>query len=237
MLFNAGSAYKEAGHCKTALLRYRHLLDRSLKHPDFKSRGLLEISYIYECLGEFDKSFVSLKDLDRLRSFLPWLSGQIVYPARLSIAYAQQDLPVQAERYKSLALTKVLRARQVFSTQKQLTGELSRAFYLMGRSFVSKAHVQSRGFLMSFPYHQLYILQSCFMEHKLWSDLSQKELELLFEKLALALSGQKERQKHKKIILRALTQGREMVKKEGSKKWTDFYFKKSQAIIKILGKS
>ena len=163
-LFNAGSAYRTAHQCQISLNRYRQLLDYSLKNPSFKSRGLLEISFVYECLGNKELAFVSLKDLESSLSFLPWVLGQIVYPARFALAHARLGQMVQAENYKSLSLTRILQSRKAFSSEKELNQEMSRLFYLMGRSYVKKEYIHPEAFFNAFSYHQLYLLQSLFLK-------------------------------------------------------------------------
>ena len=66
-LFNGGSSYREGGDCAASVQRYQHLLDRSLEEPLFKARGLLEISYSYECLGNIKAGYLALADLSSLR--------------------------------------------------------------------------------------------------------------------------------------------------------------------------
>ena len=237
MFFNAGVAYKESGQCKKALIRYRQLLDRSLKQPSFKARGLMEISYIYECLGNTELSFLSLKDAEKVRSSLPWILNQIVYPARLAIAHARLGKIAQAEHYKSLSLTRILQSKTAFSSEKELNEQMSRIFYLMGRSFVKTENLKAESFFQSFSYHQLYLLQSLFLKDKIWSKLSKKELEFLFDKLVFALSKFKDKQKYRKLLVRTIEDAHVLIKKEKSKKWEVFYSKKSKPVLKLLSKS
>lgn len=234
MLFNAGVAYKEAGQCEKALSRLRRLLDRSLKDPLFKARGLMEISYVYECLGNTDSAFISLKDAQKFRSSLPWTLNQIVYPARLASAYAQLGQISKAEYYKSLALTRILQSKNSFSSEKELNEQVSRMFYLMGRSYIKKEYLQPDAFFRAFPYYQLFLLQSLFLKHQTWSNLSRQELDLLFDKLLHALLNVKNRGKYKKIISQAIEEGQLLIRKEKSKKWGNFYQKKSRPILKLL---
>lgn len=234
MLFNAGIAYKEAKECKKALSRFRKLLDRSLKDSSFKARGLIEISYIYECLGKSDLALFSLKDVQTAGSSLPWTLSQIVYPGRLAIAYAGLGQISKAENYKSLALTRILQSKTAFSSEKELNERVSRMFYLMGRSYVKKENLQPEAFFKAFSYHQLFLLQSLFLKDKLWSNLSQKELNLLFDKLNFALSNFKNKKKYKKLLTQSIESARILVKKEKSKKWNAFYSKKSNMILKLL---
>lgn len=237
MLFNAGSAYRSAGHCKKALNRYRKLLDHSLKDPSFKARGLMEISFVYECLGNRELAFVSLKDLEPLLSSLPWNLSQMIYPARLALAQAGLGKIVQAENYKSLSFTRVLQFKSAFSSEKELNKQMSRSFYLMGRSYVKKEHINPESFFQTFSYHQLYLLQSLFLKDKVWSDLSKKELQALFDKLVFALSKFKEKQKYKKFLLQNIREAQILINKEQSKEWRRFYFKSSQPVVKLLSKS
>ena len=234
MLFNSGSAYKEAGQCKKALVRFRELLDRSLKSLPFKARGLMEISYVYECLGRTDLAFVSLKDVQKFRSSLPWVLNQIVYPARLSIAYARLGQSSKTEHYKSLALTRILQSKTAFFSEKELNERVSRMFYLMGRSYVQKDHIQPEAFFKVFPHHQLFLLQSIFLKDETWSTLSQQELNLLFDKLNFALSQFKNKQKYKKLLTQAIEEAHKLIQNEQSKKWESFYYKKSQTVLKLL---
>lgn len=237
MLFNSGVAYKSAGQCRKALARLRKLLDVSLKKSSFKARGLLEISYTYECLGDRDLAFFSLKDIEKIHSFLPWGLRKTVYPARLAIAHARLGQLSQAEHYKSLSLAEILQSRGLFSSENELNEQLSRLFYLMGRSYVRKEHILPEAFLQSFPYHQLFLLQSLFLKNKTWSDLSKKELDSLFNKLDYALSKVKNKEKHKKSLIQSIDSARQLIKRENFKQWENFYSKRSKSILKLLSSS
>ena len=233
-LFNAGSAYRSANQCKKALSRYRQLLDHSLQQPSFRARGLMEISFVYECLGNRELAFVSLQDLEPFLSSLPWFLSQMVYPARLALAQARLGKMVQAENYKSLSLTRILQSKEAFSSEKELNEQMSRLFYLMGRSYVKKEYMNSEAFFNAFSYHQLYLLQSLFLKDKLWSSLSKRELQSLFDKLLFALSKFEEKKKYKKLLLQNIREARILIQKEKSIKWEKFYFKNSQPIVKLL---
>ena len=236
MLFNAGSAYKEAGLCKKALIRYRRLLDRSLKDPSFKARALMEISCIYECLGDAELAFLSLEDAKTSRSFLPWSLNQIVYPARLAIAHARMGQISEAEHHKSLSLTNILQSRTAFSSEKELNERAARMFYLMGRSYIQKKHLKPEVFFKAFPYHQLFLLQSLFLKEKIWSKLAEEELNLLFDKLLFAVQNTKDKQKYKKLLTKTIKDARILIKKEKSKKLESFYSKRTRQILNLLSK-
>ena len=237
MLFNAGVAYKEAGQCKKALSRYRKLLDHSFKILPFKARGLMEISYIYECLGDRDLAFLSLKDAEKLHASLPWDLKQMVYPARLAIAHARLGQMAKAEYYKTLSLTQVLQSKTVFSSEDELNERVSRIFYLMGRSYIKKEYLQPEAFFKAFSYHQLFLLQSLFLKNKTWSHLSKKELDRLFDKLIFAISHFKGKQKYKKLLVQTIKEAQILIKNEKSKQWENFYSKKSKPVLNLLSKS
>ena len=242
MLFNAGSAYKEAGQCKKALSRYRKLLDLSLKKPDFKARGLFEISSAYECLGDSELALISLKDVKSIQGSLPWELRQMALPARLAIAYARLKEMSPAKNQHSMALTKSLQAGKMFSSEKALNEKMSRMFYIMGRSYDPKSLLNKTdsagGFLRAFPYYQTYLLQSLLLENKDWSPLAKKELESLFDKLAFALSSirKKDIAQYKQDLVQAINSAQALIKKEKSKRWQKFYFKKSRQAVQLLSK-
>ena len=120
MLFNAGVSYKEAGACEKARLRQKSVLDHSFRIPDFKSRALLELSYIYECLGKTEIALLTLKDLEKFRKALPWDWNHILYPARLSLAFARLDYKTEADQYKSISLEKILEYKQIFTKEQEI---------------------------------------------------------------------------------------------------------------------
>ena len=230
MLFNGGSSYREAGDCETAVTRYRRLLDRALKHIRFKARGLLEISFAYECLGQTRLSFLSLKDVAAFRESLPLEFQRTVYPARLGIAYAAMEQPRQSLSYQSLALNGILQLKRHYSSEKDLSHNLSRLFYFMGRSYTLKSNLDPVPFILSFPHHQLYLLQSIFLKDKTWSSRSEKELSVVFEKLKKALDSPDLRKKYKNHILTALKKGEILSQNETDSFFTVSYKAKAKKI-------
>ena len=236
MLFNAGVSYKEAGECEKALSRQRSTLDHSLRKPDFKSRTLLELSYIYECLGNSKMTLLTLKDLEKFRKSLPWEWNHILYPARMSLAFARRGDKKQANQYKSLSFEKILEYKKTFTKEKELQEQISRIFYLMGRSYVKTDHLKTPDFLQAFLYHQVFILQALFLKDKTWTKMAETELNLLFDKLIFAVSQLKEKNKYKEEIKSALKTGQVLIEKEKSKKWQIFYNKKSRSVLNLLSK-
>ena len=223
MLFNSGSSYREAKDCTSALNRYRKLLDQSLVQPIFKARGLLEISSTYECLGKDEMSFLSLKDLSHLRNHLSSDFQKTIYPARLSIAFAKLKNEIKAKHYKSLALTGILQLKMDYTSESKLTKDLSRIFYLMGRSYVLKKNLNAESFLSSFSYHQSYLLQGLLLKDNHWFPKIKKELLLLYEKLEISLKDPNFKKLYAKSIKFSLNEAEALIKKEKDLKVLSFY--------------
>ena len=225
MLFNAGSAYRELGDCNTSVRRYRQLLEKSFNQMRFKSRGLLEISYSYECLGKTKLSFVSLKDLNLIRKNLSLPFNLSIYPARLGIAYARSGKPLRAEQYKSLALNGILQLKTRYSSEEKLNTEVSSFFYMMGRSYVQKKHLEPKAFLRAFPYYHLYLWQVLFIEDKEWTLLAQKELISVYDKLKQSLKDQKGSQVSKANVNQSFKDIELLLKKEKKLHLKKFFYK------------
>lgn len=236
LLFNAGSTYMKLGDCERAIARYRRAIERSLKQPQLKTRGLMEISYSYECSGDLKASYLSLRDAGDLRIQLPLEIRRMVYPARLSIAYAWRGQKPKAENYKSFALTGVLQNKMHYSSSKELESNLSRVFYLMGKSYTSTENLKDRSFVRSFSYHQFYLLQSIFLNNKDWSHRSKKEMSLLFDKLVyvFARSSFQDKNKYKIEISKAIKESQILIKREKLDQIESFYNKQFLKIKKFL---
>ena len=233
-LYNAGLAYKSAGDCETSLSRFRSVLDKSFKKlREYQAISLLEISSVYECLGENDMSLSSLKDLEKKLKYLTLSFQQNLYPARLSIAWSQQGDFKKANKYKSLALTKILQYKKGLA-REDLKKDLARLFYLMGKSYMKKEHLQTEPFIFSFLYHQMFLLQSLFMEDEKWSSLAVKALDRLFDNLAFLLSQTENKEQYKKMVKKSLKMGFSFIEKEKSKDWKNYYYKKSKQIEKLF---
>ena len=234
-LYNAGLAYKSAGDCEKALFRFRSVLDRSFKDfKDFQARALLEISFVYECLGQSDLSLSSLKDLEKTIHFLPFDVQKILYPARLCLAWARLGDLNLAEAYKSLSLNQILEYKRSSQPEKKIKQEISRLFYLMGKSYVKKKYLKAENFIPSFVYHQIFLLQSLFLKDETWSPQAQEELNRLFDRLIVALSQTENKQLYKSKVERSLKIGSSLIKREKSKEWEGFYDKKSKLVMNLF---
>ena len=239
MLFNAGSSYREAGRCGLSVSRYSRLLELSLKkQPAFAARGLLEISFSYECLGDSKAVFLALRDARAFEDYMPLDLSAVLWVARIGIALARQGRIGPAEESKSKALTLTLQLKEAYSSEREMRERLSRIFYLMGRSYISKEALKKNGrlkaFLQALPHYQAYLLQSVFLSGGSWTKLAERELSRVFEKLQSALRASKSGQEHKKAVLAALEEGAGLAEKEKSKKWRDFYRERTKKILAAI---
>ena len=233
-LFNGGSSYRGGGDCASSVKRYQQLLDRSFENDLFKARGLLEISYSYECLGKPKATYLSLHDISSFRNHLPKEIRIAVYPARLSLAYARFQQFDKANGYQALALNGVLQLKMGHSLEKALKKDLSRVFYNMGQIYIKEPHLNPKAFLSTFPYHQLYLLQSVFLQDDFWSSQSKEELSRAFKLLQMALQKNQSETQFKKYIRLSLKEGQLLVEKEKKPDLKSFYLKLSKEISHLL---
>ena len=235
-LYNAGLAYKSIRICDTSLSRFRSVLaDSFKKKQDYQAISLLEISLVYECLGQEDSSLSSLKDLEKKLNFLD-NSQQIIYLARLSLAWSKQGNFTKAKEFQSLALAQTLKFEKGLK-KSDSKEKLSRLFYLMGKSYVKKEHLVADAFINSFFYHQVFLLQSLFIQHEKWSVQAHKNLDQLFKKLILALNKTENKKKYKKSVEESLALGSSLIKNENKKSWINYYKVKSQKVQKLLSQT
>ena len=236
MLFNSGSLYRQLGDCEKSVDRYRKTLEKSLRNPTLKSRTLLEISYSYECLGNFKSSYLSLKDLEYSKTHLSQELAKFVYPARLGIAYSWMGKKSQAKRTKLSVLKEMAIHKTLNPSDKKLENHSSFLFYSMGKSHTKITNLKDQKFIRAFPYHQFYLLQSILFNNKDWSHRSKKELAKLFDNLVyvFARSNQKDRNKYAEEISKSLGDSKDIIKKEKSPKIRHFYNKQTAKIRKFL---
>lgn len=235
-LFNGGSSYREGEDCARSVQRYQRLLDRSFKEPLFKARGLVEISYSYECLGNIKAGYLALSDANSLRGHLPKNFQRAIYPARLSLAHARFQQFDKADSYQSLALNGILQLKMEYPSEEALKKGLSRIFYDMGRVHLGQSvHLKPEAFISAFPYHQLYLLQALFLWDDFWSGRAKKELMEAFKNLHLSFIREKSlKVQYKDYILLSLKEGQVLVEKEKSPGLKSFYIKESSKIRSLF---
>ena len=232
-LFNAGGSYRKAGDCARSALRYQSLLDRALNYPLFKARGLLEVSYSYECLGKLKAGRMALLDIKSLDRHLPPEIRLTVYPARTSLAFARFQQFDQADFFRALALNGAMQLRLDYSDEKSLKEGLSRLFFSMGRVYDQKENLDPKAFISAFPYHQLYLLQSVFLNGGLWSSKSQTEIKKAFKLLRLSLKSPPS-SRLKDYVRLSLKEGKLLTEREKKPSLILFYSKLAEGIERAL---
>lgn len=192
-LYNLASAYKELNQCEKAESIYQKLMPLVDKHLPLKSHIYLSLSYVYECLGQFENTLITLKE--GLQYSTPHSKdiNLIEYPARLALAYIRMDedktgLKLQKTLYANMEVIK-----KTFRISSAADKNFSRYFYIIGRSHINSSYIKLPSFLKMLSYYQTYLTQSILLNIDPWSDHSQKELENIYFKMWLALK--KERNK------------------------------------------
>ncbi len=182
-LFNAGSAYLQLGQCdksKSVLSELAQQVDDDYK---FKPQILLQLHYSYECLNEPHKALAVLKDVDKRRAFLSDEVKLVEIPARFSILYAQIKNDNQALRFQNLALKGLKTIKSSIKDSAVLAETASKLFYVMGKSRVHEQHLKIHEYLLTLPYHQIYLTQSFLLSDSVWAPQSRTELQRLYSKL------------------------------------------------------
>ena len=121
-----------------------------------------------------------------------------------------------------------------YSSEEAIKKELSRVFYNMGRVYTKKEHLKPKAFLSAFPYHQLYLLQSLFLQDDFWSTKAKETLAEAFEMLQLSLKEKRMKTQFKDYILLSLQEGELLVKKENKPELKSFYSKLFKKVRPLL---
>ena len=91
-LYNLASAYKELNQCKKAESTYHRLIPKVEQYRHLKPRIYLSLSYVYECLGQPEKTLITLKEgINYMASDSTEDIKLIEYPARLALAYIRMN--------------------------------------------------------------------------------------------------------------------------------------------------
>jgi len=165
ILYNAGVAHESMSECKRATELYRKAVSGAvaLKLPRVEAEAFYRLSLAYECLGDDQKTIVSLLDTKkRSKNLVPEIAS-CELPARLAAAYArigQRDKALQYFHEASNGL-------KVALTQSGTTTRIQQQFaaktlYAMGTlTPVQKGlNGDSKGFLSALSMQQPYLLQS-----------------------------------------------------------------------------
>ena len=222
-LYNLASAYKELNQCEKAETIYQNIILKSGKISHLKPRIYLSLSYVYECLGQKEKTLIALKEGTRYINHLTQDIRLIEYPARLSIAYIRlnedkRGLKIQKEVYQNLEAVK-----KNFRISSAADENFSRYFYIIGRSHVRPDHIHLPTFLKMFPYHQAYLSQSFLLQAGNWSVMAEKEIGDLYRKMWDGLKKQKDKKIYKEQVRKILNQLKNIVRTSKSKELEIIY--------------
>ncbi|MDE0118416.1 MAG: hypothetical protein OXM55_00210 [Bdellovibrionales bacterium] len=222
-LYNLASAHKEVGQCKEAENIYQRLLAKKGTLPHLKARIYLSLSYVYECLGQAEKTLIALKEGEKYINYLTEDIRFIEYPARLSMAYIRMDedktgLKIQKKVYQNMEMMK-----KVYRINSAADENFARYFYIVGRSHVHSDHIQLRRFLKMLFYHQVYLTQSLLLEAGDGSVKAEKELGDLYCKMWSKLKRQKNKKTYQIQVTKILNQLKDISINSKSKKMRAIY--------------
>ena len=165
VLYNAGVAHDGLGECKRSSELYRKAITGSvaLKRPRVEAEAYYRLSMAYECIGDDQKTIVSLLDTKkRAKNLTPDIANAEL-PARLAVAYArigQREKAMQFFREAGNGLKLAL-------TQAGTTTQIQQKFaaktlYAMGTLTPLQKGLNGdpKGFLTALSMQQPYLLQS-----------------------------------------------------------------------------
>lgn len=124
VLFNLGSTYENTQQCQKAEKTYQKLLSLIEHNSTFEAQTLLRLHYVYDCLGQLEKSLTFLKDADKKSHKLNKISQLVEIPARFSILY------MQLNKKMSLLTTKI----KLLVESKNLNHPLKTLVYSMKKA-------------------------------------------------------------------------------------------------------
>lgn len=186
VLFNLGSTYEHTQQCQKAEKTYQQLLSLIKNNSTFEAQTLLRLHYVYDCLGQLEKSLTFLKDADKKSHKLNKISQLVEIPARFSILYMQLNKKNESFNYQNKAFSGIKKLKSPIKDSRLLDEKGSELFYIMGRSFSHPSYIQMDHYLKALPVHQIYLIQSILLSESFWSQLAQKELYSLYDKLLKA---------------------------------------------------
>jgi tetratricopeptide (TPR) repeat protein len=165
IIYNDGVAHENLNECKRAAELYRKAISgaSALRIPRVEAESYYRLSLAYECLGDDQKTIVSLLDTrKRAKNLAPELSAAEL-PARLATAYArigQRDKALQYFKEAGNGL-------KVALTQAGTTSRIQQAFaarilYAMGTLTPIQKGLNGdpKSFLSALAMQQPYLLQS-----------------------------------------------------------------------------
>ena len=223
-LYNLAGAYKETGRCPKAEKIYQSLLLKTKNMPHLKPRVYLGLAYVYECLGQAEKTLKALKEGGAYIHHLPEEFRLIEYPARLGAAHIRvggdkTGIRLRQEVYRNLSVMK-----KSFRISSAADKNFARYFYIIGRSHIQKEYtLKLHRFLKMFFHYQLYLTQSVLLSADKWSAKAEKELGDLYRKMWFSLEKQKNKKAYQPAIQKILNHLKTVAQSSKSKKMQNIY--------------
>lgn len=181
-LYNSGAAYEGMGDCPRGAERFREVVRSSAgKFMRIESQALYRLSYMYECMGEDNKSITALLDARKRGRDLPFAVLNAEIPARLAAGYARIGNRAKALEYFAIAGKglKKLVAQEEGKRQHTL---LAQSLFFMGQ--LNPAQRRAEGdpitFLQGLSLQQPYLLQAVELAAQPWSQKAAEDLEAAY---------------------------------------------------------
>ena len=222
-LYNLASAYKELNQCEKAEKIYQNLLPKAQKQIHLKPRIYLSLAYTYECLGQMEKSLISLKEGIQYSHQLTTDIRLIEYPARLALAYIAMNEDKTGLHLQKVVYQNLESMKKTFRISSAADENFSRYFYTIGRSHVKSNYISLNRFLKIFSYYQAYLTQSIILQEGKWSIKAEKELGDLYRKMWINLKKQKNKKTYYISIKKILSQLKDIAKESKYKKMQIIY--------------
>jgi tetratricopeptide (TPR) repeat protein len=184
-LYNSGAAYEGMGDCARAAERFREVVRSSAgKYKRIEAQAFYHLSFMYECLGQDNKSIAALLDARKRASDLSFAVAYAEIPARLAAGYARIGNRVKALEYFALAdkgLKKIVAAEEGHR-QHQI---LAQSLFYMGQLNPAQRRAEGNpiAFLQGLSLQQPYLLQSVEMNSQPWSQRSAEDLETAYDNI------------------------------------------------------
>ena len=201
-LYNLAGLHKKLGECDKAKTLYHQLIQQ--EHTRVKAHSYLLLSYIYECLGDVDKTLEVLKAAQPYIYLLPEEKHLIEYPARLALAYIRigeekTGLDIQKQVHQNME--KIRKTSPIHSVIEE---NFARYLYLMGESHIQPDKIQLKKFLKIAIHYQFYLTQSLLLESGEWSIHAERQLGMLYRKIWGQLKKEKDKPLYAESVYRLL---------------------------------
>jgi tetratricopeptide (TPR) repeat protein len=173
------------GDCARAAQRFREVVRSSAgKYKHVEAQAFYHLSFMYECLGQDNKSIAALLDARKRGSDLSFSVAHAEIPARLAAAYARIGNRAKALEYFALAdkgLKKIVAAEEGHR-QHQI---LAQSLFYMGQLNPAQRRAEGNptAFLQALSLQQPYLLQSVEMNSQPWSQRAAEDIESAYDNI------------------------------------------------------